>query len=406
MSDHPALLRMDTLSAFLLPLPSSLWMITVSVTPRSRFDTKGLGRAALSTLATTLAFLSVDPLVLLGAWVISTVLFLSALRAPQHRSAFRAATSYLSVSTLLFAAGVVLLALPNDVGGTREQAAIGLVTVAILIRKAILPFHAWLPHVFDRGRIGPAVLFSAPQLGSYAAIVLVVPRASPGMLEFVAILSLLTTVHGAILALAQRDVRRACGYLFISQSALVLAGASCANVDTIAASLLIWLASALSFTGIARCVLMLEARRGRLDLSQYHGGYEQMPSLATSFLVLGLSCTGFPGTLGFVGEELLVEGSVKNFPILGLFVVAMGAFTGLAVLRIYFSLFCGRRHSGVRLPLLTREVLAFAAVASVLLGLGLAPRPVLSMGVEVGRSLAESRPRAAPAVEKSGPIEQ
>jgi NADH-quinone oxidoreductase subunit M len=94
--------------------------------------------------------------------------------------------------------------------------------------------------------------------------------------------------------------------------------------------------------GIARCVLVLEARRGRLDLSTYHGGYERMLVLAISFLSLELACTGFPGTLGFVGQELLVNGAVDAFPVMGLAVVVTSALTGLPVVRMSFSLFCGR----------------------------------------------------------------
>jgi Proton-conducting membrane transporter len=71
--------------------------------------------------------------------------------------------------------------------------------------------------------------------------------------------------------------------------------------------LVVWLSAGLAFAGLARCVLVLQARRGRLDLTTYHGGYERMPLLAISFLCMGLACTGFPGTLGFVGQELLVQ---------------------------------------------------------------------------------------------------
>ena len=57
-----------------------------------------------------------------------------------------------------------------------------LLVVAALIRKGILPFHAWLPEVFDHGRLGPSILFNAPQVGAYLTVVLIVPRASAEML--------------------------------------------------------------------------------------------------------------------------------------------------------------------------------------------------------------------------------
>src|ERR1041385_4546644 len=101
-----------------------------------------------------------------------------------------------------------------------------------------------------------------------------------------------------------------------------------------------------------------------------------MPLLATSFLCMGLACTGFPGTLGFVGQELLVDGAVVVFPVMGFAVVIASALTGLAGVRVYFSLFCGRPdvlgHPSLRLGLRPREAWTFVALVTALVGLGLA----------------------------------
>jgi NADH-quinone oxidoreductase subunit M len=144
----------------------------------------------------------------------------------------------------------------------------------------------------------------------------------------------------------------------------------------------VWLSSGLAFGGLARCVLVLETRRGRLDLTSYHGGYERMPLLAASFLLMGLACTGFPGTIGFVGQELLVDGAVDAFPVMGFAVVIASALTGLAVLRMYFALFCGRpdphRHFGIRLGLTRREAWTFGALMIALIVFGLIPRPIVN----------------------------
>ena len=43
----------------------------------------------------------------------------------------------------------------------------------------------------------------------------------------------------------------------------------------------------------------------------FHGLYEHTPGLAALFLVTGLASIGFPGTVGFVGAELLVDGIVQ-----------------------------------------------------------------------------------------------
>jgi NADH-quinone oxidoreductase subunit M len=317
-------------------------------------------------------------LVLLSAASVAT--FLSALGDPAHQYQRRVVATYLGLSTLLLGAGVVLLVGPGVQSTAIETVGMWLIVIAALIRKGIVPFHAWVPEVFDHGRLGPAILFSAPQIGAYITVVLIVPRASPDMLRMIAVLALGTAVYGAALALVQTSARRACGYLFTSQSALVMAGLDCTTVSALTGGLLVWLPAGLAFAGLARCVLVLEARRGRLDLSQYHGGYERMPVLASSFLCMGLACTGFPGTIGFVGQELLVDGAVDAFPMMGFAVVIASALTGLAVLRMYFSLFCGRStvaHADLRLALTRREAWTFVALVITLIGFGIAPGPLV-----------------------------
>jgi NADH-quinone oxidoreductase subunit M len=375
------LVRIDTLSGALLPFAAALWLLTVAVTPRVALDRRGLRRTALATLITLASFLTESAVMLVVLSVASVGTFLAALADPAHRYQFRVVAVYLGISTVSFAIGVVLLVGPGAQNTIWESAAIWFIVFAALVRKGIVPFHAWVPEVFDQGRLGPAILFNAPQVGAYIVLVLVVPRASSETLRLIALLALGTAVYGAALALVQTSARRACGYLFMSQSALVMAGLDCTTVTALVGGLVVWLSAGLAFAGLARCVLVLEARRGQLDLTTYHGGYERMPLLAISFLVMGLACAGFPGTLGFIGEELLVHGAVDVFPIAGFAVVMASALTGLSVLRMYFSLFCGRSdvaaHAGARLGLKAREAWTFVALALALIGLGLAPRPLV-----------------------------
>jgi NADH-quinone oxidoreductase subunit M len=390
-----AVIRVDTLSSVLLPFAAGLWLLTVAVTPRAALDRAGLRRTALATLITLASFLTESAVVLLLLSVASVWTFLSALEGPAHQYQRRIVAVYLGVSTLLFGAGVALLVGPGVRNATLETAGMWLIVIAALVRKGIVPFHAWVPEVFDHGRLGPAILFSAPQLGAYMTVVLIVPRASPDMLRTIAILALGTAVYGAALALVQTSARRACGYLFMSQSALVMAGLDCTSASALAGGLLVWLSAGLAFAGLARCVLVLEARRGRLDLTTYHGGYERMPLLAVSFLSMGLACTGFPGTLGFVGQELLVDGAVDAFPVMGFAVVIASALTGLAIVRMYFSLFCGRAdgsaHSGLRFGLTRREAWTFVALVIALVGFGVAPRPLVDSRFAAGDDILRLR---------------
>ena len=387
-------LRLDQLSSALVPLTAMVWLVTVAVTPRAALDRGGLRRTALATLATLASFLTENAVILLVLWVVSIWIFLAALGGPEQRHQRRIVLVYHGASSVFLIAGLALLSWPA-VPARVESAGMLLIVAAALIRKGIFPFHAWLPEVFDHGRLGPAILFSAPQLGAYVTLILIVPRASPEILRTVAVLALGTAVYGAALALVQSSARRACGYLFMSQSALVMAGLDCTSISALSGGLVVWLSAGLAFTGLARVVLVLEARRGRLDLGTYHGGYDRMPVLAVTFLAMGLACTGFPATLGFVGQELLVHGAIEAFPVLGFAVVLASALTGLAILRMYFALFGGRRDpeedAETSLELTRREAWTFSSLVVVLVLLGLVPHPIVDSRFAAGEEILRQR---------------
>ena len=117
------LIRIDTLSAALLPFAAGLWLLTVAVTPRAALDRGGLRRTALATLITLASFLTESAVVLLLLSAASVWTFLSALADPAHRYQRRVVAVYLGISTLLFAVGVALLVSPGVQNTTIETAA-------------------------------------------------------------------------------------------------------------------------------------------------------------------------------------------------------------------------------------------------------------------------------------------
>lgn len=385
-----SLLRLDELSLVLPALAAGLWLFTIVVTPTLVLGADRLAATAHSTLFTLLCFLTEHPLVLAVGWGGSVLAlrgaFVTARSGRRHRAA-----AYLAVSTALFVVGALLLA-RSSAGSRVTIVALALIVAGAMIRKGIFPAHAWVPALFEHGRLGPAILFSSPQVGTYAVAVLVVPRAPAELLRVVAILSLVTGVYAAALAIVQRSARRACAYLFLSQSALVMAGLDCPSEEALTGALVLWMASSISFAGLGRCILVLEARRGELDLLRRHGAHERKPLLAGAFLLLGLSYSGFPGTLGFVGEELLLGGAVEAFPWLGFLVVVSSALTGIAVLRMYFALFTG---SSRELPLALRasESVGFVSIVALLVLTGIVPGPLVSSRQEASDCLFAQRGR-------------
>ncbi len=267
--------------------------------------------------------------------------------------------------------------------------------LAVLIRSGIAPFHCWLPDLFEHNTFGTSLLFVTPMAGAYVAVRLLFPIAPAWVLSVVGLLSLLTAVYAAGMALAQHEVRRFFCYLFLSHSALVLVGLYTNHAAGLTGGLCVWLSVALALAGFGQTLRALEARHGLLSLKTYHGLYEHTPALATCFLLTGLASVGFPGTVGFLGTEMLVDGAVEAYPHAGMAVVLAAALNGIAVVKAYFLLFTGTRHvSAVPLGLNRRERVAVLTLAILILVGGLFPQPAVVSRHQAALALIQQRQNA------------
>jgi NADH-quinone oxidoreductase subunit M len=268
--------------------------------------------------------------------------------------------------------------------------------IAVLVRSGIIPFHCWMTDLFEHATFGTALLYVIPFAGAYAAVRLVLPIAPEWVLRSMGLVSLATAVYAAGMALIQRDARRLFCYLFLSHSALVLVGLEMLTPIGLTGALCVWLSVGLAMGGFGLTLRALESRVGRLSLVDFQGLYDHTPNLAMCFLLTGLASVGFPGTFGFVGTELLVDGAVEAYLSVGVAVVVAAAINGIAVVKAYFLLFTGTRHiSSVSLQIAARERYAVLALAALIFSGGFVPQP----GVESRHRAADEILQAHAALE-------
>jgi NADH-quinone oxidoreductase subunit M len=363
----------DELSAPLLPLAALLFFLTCLATLRTKVRRFPFAWTLVSQTL-VLAMLSCrSPWGVIGLLAAQTIPPFVELRA-RGRST-RVFLCHMLLFIGLLVGGWAMI----DAEGhksTHSIWAIGMLIAAVLVRSGCAPVHCWMTDLFENATLGTALLFVTPMAGAYAAVRLVLPIAPDWALQTIALLSLFTAVYAAGMALVQREARRFFVYLFLSHSSLVLIGLEIVNPIGLTGGLCVWISVGLSLGGFGLTLRAIEARTGRLSLADYHGLYEHMPSLATFFLLTGLASIGFPGTVGFIGAELLVEGAVEVYPFyVGMLVVLAAALNGIAVLHAFFRLFTGKEHTAsislnARLP----EKLAVLALSVLIIGGGLFPQ--------------------------------
>ena len=386
---HRDFFVVDELSAPLLPLSALLYLLAFVATLRTkvrRFSFPWTLMSEAILLATLSCKLPWGVITLLAIGTIPPIL---ELRSRQKST--RVYALHMGLFVVLMVSGWALLSTQAP-GTPASIVAVALLIAAVLLRSGIFPVHCWMTDLFENATFGTALLFVAPMVGAYAAVRLVLPIAPAWALQSIALMSLFTAVYAAGMALVQREARRFFCYLFLSHSSLVLVGLEIATPIGLTGALCVWLSIGLALAGFGLTLRSLESRTGRLSLMEFHGMYEFTPRLAALFLLTGLASVGFPGTFGFVGTELLVEGAVQVYPYVGSAVVFTAALNGIAVLQAYFRLFAGTRHAAsISLHSRLSERFAVLTVAVLILGGGLFPQPGISSRFHAAMELLHLR---------------
>jgi NADH-quinone oxidoreductase subunit M len=392
-------LGIDLLNAPLVPAVALLHFLTALATARTKMRRFSFSWSLASEAIRLATFACTDPWALIVLLTICVV-------PPFLELRNRGRPTRVYVLHMGLFVGLLVLGWMMVNGRLERGLAPGWATVpllaAILIRCGAVPAHCWLTDWFEQASFGNALLFVTPLPGVYAAVRLVLPVAPDEVLLCLGWVSLLTAVYAAGMALIQRDVRRFFAYLFLSHASLVLVGLELRSATSLTGALCLWLSVLLSLGGFGLTLRALEARYGRLTFTGHRGLYEHSPTLAVCFLLTGLGSVGFPGTVGFVCTDLLVDGALKAHLAIGLAVIAAAALNGIAVLRAYFLLFTGARHvSSVSLGIGGRERFAVLTLAALILGGGMWPQLGVSSRQHAAEEILNECPSASPKIETS-----
>ena len=391
------LFTIDALSAPLVPVGALFILLVVLATPRTKLRRVSFAWILFSE-AILLATLSCQQ-----PWVIVGLLAAGTIPPWAGLDSFPGSKRVYAIHMLLFVAllvgGQTLLTLFAD-SSRLHLLGIVLLTAAVLVRSGIVPVHCWMTDLCEHGSFSNSLVFVVPMVGAYAAMRLVLPIAPDWVLRGIAILSLITALYAACMSLVQRDARRFFCYLFLSNSSLVFVGLETATPVALTGALCVWISVILSLGGYGLTLRAIEHRVGRVSLDKFYGLYQQTPGLAALFLLTGLASIGFPGTIGFIGVELLVDGAVMVHPLFGILIVMAATLNGLAILHAYFRVFTGTRRSGtIDLQARLSERVAVLVLAVLILGGGLFPQPGVTSRYEGAMQLVRQReelPGAAP----------
>jgi len=192
---------------------------------------------------------------------------------------------------------------------------IGLLVIGFGFKVSAVPFHMWVPDVYE-GAPAPVTAFmsAAVKAAAFVAFVRVFLVAFDGAYEswwaMLWWLSAVTMVVANLVALVQSNVKRMLAYSSIAHAGYLLVALVAAN-QTAAAGLLFYLLVYTLMNIGAFAVVITVAHQGedRLQIEDYAGFGWQQPALGVFLTIFLLSLAGFPGTGGFMGKIYLLQGA-------------------------------------------------------------------------------------------------
>jgi len=258
-------------------------------------------------------------------------------------------------------------------------------SIAFLIKVPVFPFHTWLPDAHTEAPTAGSVVLAGVllKMGTYGLLRLsfpLFPHAAGEMQPVLIALSIIGIIYGALMALAQTDMKRLIAYSSVSHMGFVVLGIAAWNEKSVMGAVYQMLGHGLSTGALFLFVGAIYERRHTRKLADYGGVAKAAPGMATVFLIACLSSMGLPGLNGFVGEFLILLGSFQENQVAAA-LAALGVVLGAAYLLIlYQKVMLGEPKSDADRTtedLKPREWAMFIPLIAAMVILGLFPTPFL-----------------------------
>lgn len=200
------------------------------------------------------------------------------------------------------------------------------ITVAILFKLSVAPFHMWAPDVYEGApTTTTALLATLPKVGGFSILVQIGP-----VNNMVLICAVLSMAVGAIGALNQTRVKRLLAYSGIGHMGFILFGVAIGSFGALQASLIYIIVYVIMSVCSFTIILALNLNKG--FLVELSGLSKSSTPIAVALALTFLSTAGIPPLAGFVGKWLILQSGILN----KYYLVSMIAVISSVVAGVYY----------------------------------------------------------------------
>jgi NADH-quinone oxidoreductase subunit M len=287
--------------------------------------------------------------------------------------------------------------------------------VAFAVKVPIFPLHGWLQDAVAEAPTA-AVMVLAGKLGLYSILRFsfgIFPEQSRHVAPVLIALGAIGIVYGSLIALIKTDLKKLAAFSTLAHVSFVVLGIFTFTVIGLDGGVFQILNE--SLIGAALFVLMglLYERYGTYEMRHYGGLATRHPWMVTMFVITILAAAGLPMLGGFVGEFLILSGSMQSIAahhILWTVLAATGVIFGASYLlwmiqRVFYGSLGARPEEVPGWDLTPREHLELWPFAALFLAMGICSPlwmraidtygTITANGPSVPTQILSSRPEAA-----------